>query len=309
MNADAFQLKPLFLAPKNIYMKQIMLSAIMLGSLSAMAQPKIISQATISTTTNVIAPEQEDVTTLQGQGGGGGGAAMFRNFGDGETKSVTQVKNDMVKTVIKSDMGRSTIIRNNQSKLTTTLIEMMGNKTGFYVTDDEQAGLRKSMDSMMQARSKDSAVANKPTPAPPVVDVVYTEESKKIAGYNCKKAYLITSRLMGLVKDTSIVWYTPEFKVQNVSSVGGGFSMAMMGGPAAANNNMDKIDGFVMGYETKMRRNRTMVVTVTKIDLAKEIADKDFEIPKDFDVKPMKEMRNMMGGGGQAGQFQIRRAD
>ncbi len=288
-------------------MKQILLSAMVLGSLSAMAQPKMVSQATINTTTNVIAPEDEDVTTLQSQGGGGGG--MFRNFGDGETKSVTQVKNDMVKTVIKSDMGRSTIIRNNQSKLTTTLIEMMGNKTGFYVTDDEQAGLRKSMDSMMQARSKDSAAVKKPDPAPPTVDVVYTEESKKIAGYNCKKAYLVTSRLMGLVKDTAIVWYTPEFKVQNVSSVGGGFSMAMMGGPAAATNNMDKIDGFVMGYETKMRRNRTMIVTVTKIDLAKEIADKEFDIPKDFDVKPMKEMRNMMGGGAQGGQFQIRRSN
>lgn len=283
-------------------MKQLLLAAIMLGALSAVAQPKLVSQATINTTTNVIAPEEEDVASIQGQGGGG----MFRNFGDGETKSVTQVKNDMVKTVIKSDMGRSTIIRNNQSKLTTTLIEMMGNKTGFFVTDEEQAGLKKSMDSMMQARSKDSALANKPAAAPPTVDVVYTEDTKKIAGYNCKKAYLITTRLLGLVKDTAIVWYTPEFKVQNVSSVGGGFSMAMMGGPAAATNSMDKIDGFVMGYETKMRRNRTMIVTVTKIDLDKTIADKEFDIPKDFDVKPMKEMRNMMGGG-QGGQIQIRR--
>lgn len=275
----------------------------MLGTLSAMAQPKIITQATINTTTNVIAPEEEDVTNIQSQGGGG--PAMFRNFGDGETKSVTQVKNDMVKTVIKSDMGRSTIIRNNETKLTTTLIEMMGNKTGFYVTDEEQAGLRKSMDSMMQARSKDSAATNRPAATPPTVDVVYTEETKKIAGYNCKKAYLITSRLMGLVKDTAVVWYTPEFKVKNVSSVGGGFSMGMMGGAAATGNSMDKIDGFVMGYETKMRRNRTMIVTVTKIDVAKEIADKEFDIPKDFDVKPMKEMRSMMGGG-QGAQIQIR---
>ncbi len=287
-------------------MKQLFFSVIMLGSLSSMAQPKLIAQATIHATTNVIAPEEEDVTNIQGQGGGGG---MFRNFGDGETKSVTQVKNDMVKTVIKSDMGRSTIIRNNQLKLTTTLIEMMGNKTGFYATDEEQAGLRKSMDSMMRARSKDSASVNKAPATPPTVEVIYTEESKKISGYNCKKAYLITTRMLGLVKDTATVWYTPEFKVQNVSSVGGGFTMGLTSGGASATNSMEKIDGFVMGYETKMRRNRTMIVTVTKVDLGKEIADKDFEIPKDFDVKPMKEMRSMMSGAGQGGQIQIRRND
>ncbi|MBC7866892.1 MAG: hypothetical protein H7X88_05095, partial [Gloeobacteraceae cyanobacterium ES-bin-316] len=124
-------------------MKRILFSALVFCCGSAIAQPKIITQATISTTTNVIAPEEEDVTSITTTGGGGGNA-MFRNFGDGETKSVTQVKDDLVKTVIKSDMGRSTIIRNNASKLTTTLIEMMGNKTGFYVSDDEQAELRKS---------------------------------------------------------------------------------------------------------------------------------------------------------------------
>ncbi|MBC7867794.1 MAG: hypothetical protein H7X88_09705 [Gloeobacteraceae cyanobacterium ES-bin-316] len=289
-------------------MKRILFSALVFCCGSAMAQPKIITQATISTTTNVIAPEEEDVTSITTTGGGGGNA-MFRNFGDGETKSVTQVKNDLVKTVIKSDMGRSTIIRNNASKLTTTLIEMMGNKTGFYVSDDEQAELRKSMDSMMQARSKDSAGSSQRRPQePPVVEIVYTEGTKKIAGYDCKKAFVITTRLLGLVKDTAVVWYSPEFKIKNVSSVGGGFTMAFGGGAATATNSMEKIDGFVMGYETKMRRNRTMIVTVTKVDLAKEIADKEFEIPKDFDVKPMKEMRNMMSGAG-GNQIQIRRGD
>lgn len=299
-----FRIKPLFLAHKKTTMKQILFFALAVCSGTAMAQPKIVSQATINTTTNVIAPEEEDVTSIQGQGGGGG---MFRNFGDGETKSVTQVKNDMVKTVIKSDMGRSTIIRNNETKLTTTLIEMMGNKTGFFVTDEEQAELRKSMDSMMQARSKDSAATQRRPQETPTVEVSYTDETKKIAGYNCKKAYLVTTRLLGLVKDTAIVWYSPEFKVKNVSSVGGGFSMGM-GAAATSTNSMEKIDGFVMRYETKMRRNRTMIVEVTKVDLTKEIADKEFEIPKDFDVKPMKEMRNMMGGG-QGNQFQIRRAN
>jgi len=56
-----------------------------------------------------------------------------------------------------------------------------------------------------------------------------------------------------------------------------------------------------MGYELKMRRNRKMEVEVTKIDIKKDITEKDFEIPKDIEIKPMKEMQSMFGnqrGGG-----------
>ena len=287
-------------------MKLVLFLAFVVGGSSVTAQPKLVSQVTINTTTNVIAPEEEDITSIQTQGQGEG-MAMFRNFGDGETKSVTQVKNNLVKTVIKSDMGRSTIIRNNETKMTTTLIEMMGNKTGFYASDDEQAAMRKSMDSMMQARSKDSAGrVNRPREIPKV-EVIYSADTKKIAGYSCKKALIISTRLLGLVKDTTIAWFTPDFKVKNVSSVGGGIATAF--GASSAPNPMELIEGFVLGYETKMRRNRTMIVEVTKVDLTKEIAEKEFDIPKDFDVKPMKEMRNMMGGAGQGNQIQIRRGN
>jgi hypothetical protein len=55
-----------------------------------------------------------------------------------------------------------------------------------------------------------------------------------------------------------------------------------------------------------MRRNRKMQVEVTKIDLQKDIADKEFDIPKDFEVKPMKDMQNMFGG---QGGFQMRRGN
>ena len=46
-----------------------------------------------------------------------------------------------------------------------------------------------------------------------------------------------------------------------------------------------------------------MTVGVTKIDLSKNVEDKEFLIPKDFEVKQMREMRNVFngrdtGGGG-----------
>ena len=276
-------------------MKLFLFSFLMCVATIAVAQPKIISQAIISTTTNVIAPEEDDLQNVQNQNQGGGGMAMFRNFGDGETKATTYLKNDMVKTVIKTDMGRTTIIRNNSAKLTTTLLEMMGNKNGFYITDDEQKAMAKRMDSMMPVRRKDS-VQQQPRPATPnPAEVSYTNDTKKIAGYTCKRAYVITTKFLG-VKDTVAVWYTPEIKLQNIVSTGGLSGFGNMG----TVNGLDKIDGFVMGYEMNMRRNRHMIVEVTKVDIGKEIADKEFDIPKDFVVKPMKEMQGLpgMGGGG-----------
>jgi GLPGLI family protein len=270
----------------------------MLGlSVAAAAQPKLVSQAIVSTTTTVVAPEEDDLQNVQNQGGGGPGA-MFRNFGDGETKATTYLKNGMVKTVVKTDMGRTTIIRNNDTKLTTTLMEMMGNKNGFYISDDEQAAMRKRMDSMMQARRKDStSTRTRPASSENQVEVHYTSETKKIAGYNCKKAWIVTTHILG-IKDSNAIWYTPEIKLQNLPSTGGTMGFGAFG----TNNGFDKVDGFIMAYGAKLPRGRVMNVEVTKVDTGKEVADKEFEIPKDFVVKPMKEMQNMFGGGGGGGQ-------
>ena len=292
-------IQPVFLG-QNLAMKLLSTLTLCLAFGAVYAQPKVVTNAVVSTTTNVIAPEEDELQNVQNNQGGPG--MNFRNFGDGETKSTTYIKGGMVKTVMKNDMGRSTIIRNNDSKLTTTLIEMMGNKTGFYITDEEQANMRKRMDSMQNARPRDSANANRGTRLERTVDVVYTEETKKISGYTCKKAYIVRSSILG--KDSMAVWYTPEIKIANTPSTGGMSGFGAMGG--SMNNGFDKIDGFVMQYETKMPRGRKMEVTVNKIELDKKIEDKEFEVPKDFDVKPMKEFQGMMRGGPGNVQFQIR---
>jgi hypothetical protein len=43
------------------------------------------------------------------------------------------------------------------------------------------------------------------------------------------------------------------------------------------------------------------------VETNKDIAAKEFDVPKDFDLKPMKEMQKMMQGG--QGNFQIRRGN
>ncbi len=270
-------------------MKKYILISFLFFSLTTYAQQKIITQAIVNTTTNIIAPEEDE---LQNPGGGNGGM-NFRNIMDGETKSVTYLKNNLIKTVLKSDIGRSTILRNNSTGMTTTLLEIMGNKTGFFVSDSEQTELRKKADSMMQSRQKkDTSAIVSTDQRSPTTELVDLGETKKIAGYNCKKALLVTTKFP-VIKDTVTVWYTSEIKLQNISSTGGLSGFGNMGAIAG----LEKIDGFVMRYEMNMRRNRKMEVEVTKIDTAKEIADKEFDIPKDFEIKPMKDMQGMFGGG------------
>lgn len=276
-------------------MKKILLTAFVLSSFSVFAQ-ETVKQAIINTTTTVTAPDEQEIQDVGEQTGRGG---MFRNFGDGETKSVTYIKGNMVKTAIKTDMMRNTTIRDNDKKLTTTLMEMMGKKMGFYMNDDDQKAMAMRMDSMRQAQNKDT-VKRQPR-VEKLAQVEYNpSETKKIAGYVCQKAYIINTNFLGQ-KDTMQVWYTPEFKIENVPSTGGmsGF------GRAGGNNGFDQVKGFIMGYTTKMGNNRTMDVAVTKVELKKDIDAKEFDIPKDFDLKPMSEVGNMFGGGGRGGQVQI----
>jgi hypothetical protein len=278
-------------------MKKYFLPVLMLVTTASFAQPKLVTQATISTTTNVIAPEEDDVAQIQPQGEAGrGGGFNFRNFMDGESKSTTFIKNDLVKTNLKSETYKGSVYRNNVTKTTTTIMEIMGTKTGFVGTDDDQVAMKKKVDSMMAERAK--ADTNMKTKRVRNVNfevtVTYLNETKKIAGYNCKKALLITDKL--LTKDTMAVWYTPEVKFASVASTGGMSGMPMARSFGGGADNFEKVDGFVMMYSRKMPRGRVMEVAVTKLEINKDIADKEFEIPKDVELKSMKEMGGAGGG-------------
>ena len=199
----------------------------------------------------------------------------------------------MVKTNYKSESFKGSMYRNNATKMTTTIFEIMGNKQGFYSSDNDQIDMAKRIDSMMKQRAKtDTTMKPRPRSVNFANSVEYLNETKKIAGYNCKKALIITDKLVA--KDTVAVWYTPDIKFSNLSATGGTSGFGNIAGSAA--NSFDKIDGFVMMYERDMPRGRKMEVKVTKIETDKEIADKEFEIPKDVEIKSMKEMQAQSGG-------------
>ncbi len=277
-------------------MKKIFTALLAFGSLCATAQTKITS-AVITTTTTLSALEGgtesiEDIGQGQGRRFSFGGA-------EGDTKSVTYVKDSMTKTSINTDMSRMNILRNNSSKVTTTLMEMMGKKMGFYSSDADMEITRLKMDSMMQARSKDSSKKARPamTKKKPVIE--YSEETKKIAGYVCKKAYVVTTNILGQ-KDSSVIWYAPDLQFEYLESTGG--SMGFTSSTAS----FEGVKGFVMEYDVKMPQKRNMHVVVNKIETDKNIKDKEFEISKDFELKPMSEMRSMFAGFGGGGGGNIR---
>lgn len=278
-------------------MKKIITLLLAMSSVAAYAQPKLLTQAMVTTKTTIVSPEEDETPSVNSSTNADGGEVrMMRFFGDGETKTNTWLKNDLVKTFSESEMGRTTTIRDNSKKMTTTIMEMMGKKMGFYATDEDQAAMRKQMDSMMKSRNQGDQ-QNLLSSTPPTTEVIYLDESKKIAGYDCKKAIIVATRSNGK-KDSTQVWYVPDIKLQGINSTGGalgGFSGFGGASSQIGSDGMDKLNGFPMQYERNLNRGRKMTVQVTKLVTDKEVADKEFEIPKDVDIKPMKDMQN--GGG------------
>lgn len=263
------------------------------GTLAAAAQPKSVTQATITTKTTIVSldGEQSQSGITQSSGEGGVNTVRIRMDDAGETVSKTYLKDHLVKTQVDNNMGRTTTIRDNKAKMTTTLMEIMGTKRGFYATDEDQAEMSKRMDSLTRA----GGAAQAAPAMPPVIQVFYRDEAKTIAGYNCKKAVVHITKSTGEV-DSSVVWYNTDIKLEGLQSTGGAGGGFMS---FRRNNNADilgRIKGFPMQYEMKLGRNRSMTVEVTKLDIEKEIKDAEFEISKDYDVKPAKEMQGPGGG-------------
>lgn len=274
-------------------------------SAATWAQTNPITEAIIHSTTLFSSTESEEMALSQVQAGGNE-RMRFRAFMDGETKTTTYLRGPLMKTDFKSETSRGSVIRDNEKKITTTLTQMMGRKTGFYVTDQDQEDMKKRMDSLREERTKnDTSTRRRSNPSTERnVALVETDDTKKIAGYTCKKAYIVRTNFLGQ-KDSTAVWYSPELKFENLKTVGGISGLGNILGNTAGLQGTDLIDGFVMQYETNLGRNRKMEVKVTKVELGKKIDDKTFEIPKGYDVKPMSEMQNMFGGSGRTMQWRM----
>ena len=280
---------------KHFYFTIISLSTFLSQSF---AQQKTFERAIVKSKTEITFPENNN----RGAGDNGDDLGGGRPTGM-ESKNTIYYRGDLIKTYSQSDFGNNTVIVDKKNKKTTTLIEAMGRKTGFYSTEEDEQAMRdnmqKRMDSIRQARGGSDSQRNGRQGD---VQVINTDETKKIAGYTCKKAIIKTTTRQGEVNEI-MVWYNPDmampagYPVMGNTAGGGGFARSMRGGGRGGLNiqGIERIKGFVMGYEMSRPNGFKMQTEVTSIEINPDIDDKVFEIPKGYDLKPMSEMQNQMG--------------
>ena len=161
--------------------------------------------------------------------------------------AVVEVRDGLSKTSTPNPMGGEvTVILNSETGDVLTLMNVMGQK---YAT---------------KTSSNDVKEEDKP-------EIEYTEETKEISGYNCKKA-LVTDKNGNEIE----VYYTKDIDVKVSSAV-------------------DGIDGFPMQV-TVVNDMFTMTQTVTKVENGK-VKKIKMEVPSDYEVKTLEELQKMQAGG------------
>ena len=275
-------------------MKKTLTTAIsMLLGICLFAQIKVVENAIIKVKTEMTFPENFN----PGRGsapGEGGGFSMPRDM---ETNSTMYYSPNFMKVESASDFGNNIVITDRINKKTTTLIEAMGRKTGFYSSDADDEAMKAKNDSLRELK-KDSLKAMGLTFKENKPEITYTEETKKISGFICKKA-IIKSKGQNGETNESIVWYNPDFKISpkssaasNTQGFGGGRGRMMMGGIQG----LDQLEGFPMEYEITRNNGFMIHMTVLKVQIDATIDEKTFEIPKGYDLKPMS---SIQGGNGE----------
>jgi hypothetical protein len=268
---------------------------LLLGLTLQVTAQRVVDKAVIKMTSLITFPENWGGG---GPGGGGddNGPRMPRDI---ETALTVFFKGDQTKIESVTDFGKNLTFIDRKEKKTTTLMEMMGRKMGFYSTDAEAENMQRRMDSSRNAR-RDSLEKMGLRFADGGPEIVYTDEKKKIAGMECKKAIIKTKGRQGEVSETA-VWYSPDFKMGNgfaTSGNSGGQGGGMMRGGMSMMSlpGIDKLNGFPMEYEMTRQNGMKVSMAVTKVQLDADIDDKTFEIPKGYDIKPMSEMGGQREG-------------
>jgi outer membrane lipoprotein-sorting protein len=204
---------------------------------------------------------------------------------EGDNRITVYYKEDKLKIISDINMGTSTVIIDKKNKKTINLLDVMGMKTGFYTSAETQKQIQWLVDSMKK-KPFTSLINNRKDTSKTIrfdslnVNCEYVDENKIIAGYNCKKALMKTRHYDGTI-DSMYVWYCPEFKFKP------GFNIPTGMAGAIGLSGLELINGFPMKYETTNFNGDKVSVEVKKIDITKEIKDKEFDVPAGYDLKPI----------------------
>lgn len=169
------------------------------------------------------------------------------------TESTMLFKNDKAKVEVKMQMGQTTIISDNKTGDGTMLMDMMGKKWAIKMNKGD---IQKQKEQLGK----------------PKVEI--TNETKKIAGYTCKKAVISMKMKDGEKKFDA--WFTDALKARNSFST-----------------QIDGLDGFLMEFDNT-QNGIDMKMTARSVE-AIEVADAEFIIPQGYEVKTIEELRGMGG--------------
>ncbi len=166
------------------------------------------------------------------------------------------VKGKMAKTEITVSSMKQTQIIDGENKMVYSLFDMMGQK--FYTKTTEE-----QLDEEMETSSEPK--------------IEFVNETKEIAGYTCKKAVVTDEQ--GGSKTSYIVYYAPELGSQALNF---------------DNPLFKDIDGLLMEFEIQ---EGGMKMKFEAIEVEKKnVSDKEFEIPEDYQEKTPDELRQNFGG-------------
>jgi GLPGLI family protein len=157
------------------------------------------------------------------------------------------------KTRIEMDMGMvvNTTITDSKNKEGVILIDVMGQKYAMEMSKED-----------IEKADKESG-----TPA-----IEYTNDSKQIAGYNCKKALVTMNGLDEVLE----VYYTEDLSVPE-------------------NQQFKGLKGFPLEYQIN-QAGMKMKFTATTVT-EKKVEDNLFTIPSGYEKVSKEQLNNLFGGG------------
>lgn len=172
------------------------------------------------------------------------------------SEAISTIKGHMFKMEQPLSMGMKQVtIMDNEAESGVLLMDMMGKKNAI-VLDKE---------------SREKFEEDQPDP-----EFEYYSETKKIAGYDCKKAIMTMAN--GEEKVELEVYYTEEIAGSGI-------------------NQMRGLKGFPLEYSTAMGQF-IMTLTAESVD-EKKVSDEAFTIPEGYEHITFEDFQKTMGGMGQ----------
>ena len=168
------------------------------------------------------------------------------------SEMIIYIGKDHTRMEQKTMMGDQNVITNTKTKTSVLLMNMMGKKMAITMSvEDNEKG-------------------NDEKPR-----IVYSDKTKKIAGYNCKKAIAIMTDAAGEEQEME-VYYTNEI-------------------PASASDKLPGLKGYPLEYSIN---TQGMLMTLTAATVSKEkVSKKLFEIPEGYEEMNMEDFMKSMGQG------------